>query len=379
MHTFQCASCKTPIQAADDLAGKSILCPHCGLATTVANAAITTTDVLPMHASSTGVIMSEVVEAAEHARRRREAREHETMQPSGRISGTWIPSLVHTLVVVTILAILIALLLPAAQRTCVISARMQSMNNLKQLALAIHGFHDTNKRLPFNGSDLPFNDEPYRAEAGASNARSGSWAFQILPFVEQGQLFHGADFRDHPARGLPFNTPIRAGLRITGIPVLLCPARNRPAFEENGGAWSDYFLNNYLNDPKQASKPDGADMHRRLPDITDGNATTILVGQGAINTDQYALKANVTLSTNIFLGGNTGTMRAGDDGAKSPGGVTLRRDSVQPPTIGSWGGPFVDVALIAWVDGSVRSVSYNTQNFSSFLTPTGGENVVLPD
>ena len=43
MNTFPCSSCKKPIHAADDLVGRSILCPHCGLATTVANAAITTT------------------------------------------------------------------------------------------------------------------------------------------------------------------------------------------------------------------------------------------------------------------------------------------------------------------------------------------------
>jgi hypothetical protein len=113
--------------------------------------------------------------------------------------------------------------------------------------------------------------------------------------------------------------------------------------------------------------------------ITDGTSFTILAGQGNINTAQYAANANVVGSTNIFLGGTVGTMRSGDNGVANPTGVVLMRDSAENPGIGSWGGPFPQGALMVMADGTVRMFPYATQNFSAFLTPTGGENVELPD
>jgi hypothetical protein len=150
-------------------------------------------------------------------------------------------------------------------------------------------------------------------------------------------------------------------------------------FEDKRGPWTDYFYNNYLNDPLQAAKPDAPDAVRTLVGITDGSSFTILVGHGNINTDQYAANANVVGSTNIFLGGTTGTMRSGDNGVANPTGVFLKRDSAENPGIGSWGSPFPQGALMAMADGTVRMFPYGMQNFSAFLTPTGGENVVLPD
>jgi hypothetical protein len=267
------------------------------------------------------------------------------------------------------LVILVALLVPATRRVHVGAARTQSINNLKNIALSMHNFHDINKHFPFNGSDLPFKDDKYRAEAMGGDFKSGSWAFQILPFIEQTHLFNAGN-----AKG-----PIPANLPNVGVPVFMCPGRGRPSFEENGGAWTDYFYNNYLNDPKQASKPYAAILPRNFNDITDGTSNTILVGHGNISTNQYHLSANVTGSSNIFRGGTTGTMRSGGNGEVAPGGVTFQRDSAMPPTIGSWGGPFERGALMAFCDGRVRMFPYNTQNFSSFLTPTGGEEVMQPD
>ena len=60
-----------------------------------------------------------------------------------------------------------------------------------------------------------------------------------------------------------------------------------------------------------------------------------MAGHGNINLTQYGLSANVTLSTNIFMGGTAGTILAGGDGNVNPPGVTLRRDSDNNPTIGS--------------------------------------------
>ena len=113
--------------------------------------------------------------------------------------------------------------------------------------------------------------------------------------------------------------------------------------------------------------------------VTDGNSQTVFVGHGNINTAQYTLAANVVLSSNIFKGGTTGTMRAGNNGKKSPAGVSLKRDSANLPQVGDWGGPFPQGGLMAMGDATVRTFPYNTNNFGEFLTPDGGEMIRLPD
>jgi type II secretory pathway pseudopilin PulG len=274
--------------------------------------------------------------------------------------------LYELLIIIAIIAILLALLLPAVQKVREAAARTQSTNNLKQIAIAVHSFHDANRRLPFNGSNSAVGNVKYFAEAKDGKTESGSWAFQILPYIDQQALFNKVT-------------------RNVGIPTYMCPGRGRPAVETSngGGAWTDYFYNNYINNSLEAAKTSSADKQRTLVDITDGTSNTIFFGHGNIRTSQYKADADVTLSSNIFKGGASGTARAGNNTTKdqpgSPGGVTLARDSDKAPTLGSWGGPFPQGALMAMGDATVRLFPYNLENLSAFLTPTGGEVVNLPD
>ena len=201
--------------------------------------------------------------------------------------------LIELLVVIAIIAILIGLLVPAVQKVREAATRSQSMNNLKQIALAFHNFHDANGRLPFNGSNSAVGNTKYSAVAKGGDVHSGSWGFQILPYIEQAALYQ------NPSRN-------------AGIAVYLCPARGRPICEvakDSGGAWTDYFYNNYLNDARVASKPSAADKQTKFTDITDGTSNTVMMGHGNIRTSQYKSDANVTLSSNIFVGGTAGTTR----------------------------------------------------------------------
>jgi prepilin-type N-terminal cleavage/methylation domain-containing protein len=272
--------------------------------------------------------------------------------------------IIELLVVVAIIAFLIALLLPAVQKVRGSAAQAQSTNNLKQIGLCFHSFHDANKRLPFNGSDTAVGNTKYTKAAKAETGTSGSWGFQILPYIDQAPIFNkGPD----------------ADTRVAGIAAYLCPGRGRPAFEDRGGPWSDYFLNNYVNNAKNAEKADNADNKRTMVGITDGTSNTIFIGHGNINIDQYPANADVTLCTNIFGGGTFGTARAGKNGEASPKGVTLQRDSKNAPTMASWGGPFPQGALMGMGDATVRMFPYSINNLGEFLTPQGGEVVTLPD
>jgi type II secretory pathway pseudopilin PulG len=270
--------------------------------------------------------------------------------------------IIELLIIIAVIAFLIALLVPAVQKVRQAATRTQSMNNLKQIGLGFHAFHDVTKRFPFNGSDAAVGNEKFSAVAKASDMNSGSWAFQILPYIDQNPVYAKPD-------------------RTFGMPVYLCPGRNRPGFEivkDGGGAWTDYFFNNYLYNPQEASKPNAAFKRRTFAGISDGTSNTILVGHGNINTKDYMATAGVVGSSNIFNGGTLGTMRSGNDTKKdgaNPGGVTLARDSDQNPGAGSWGGPFQNGALMGFCDGTVRFVTYNFQQFGAVLTPDGGEAV----
>jgi prepilin-type N-terminal cleavage/methylation domain-containing protein len=91
-------------------------------------------------------------------------------------------TLIELLVVIAIIAILIGLLLPAVQKVREAATRTQSINNLKQIGLATHNYHDVNKMLPPAFIDWDGNDRPEWWN------RCGSSHFYILPFIEQDAL-----------------------------------------------------------------------------------------------------------------------------------------------------------------------------------------------
>src|SRR5687768_1174708 len=125
-------------------------------------------------------------------------------------------TLIELLVVIAIIAVLIGLLLPAVQKVREAAARAKCTNNLKQIALAVHNYHDANGSLP------PGNVFRTGPPAGRYDHYE-TWTISILPFVEQQAIFNLWN-KDQPNPIPDAQSPNMARLRQANVPVYSCPS-----------------------------------------------------------------------------------------------------------------------------------------------------------
>ena len=220
-------------------------------------------------------------------------------------------TLIELLVVIAIIAILIALLVPAVQKVREAAARSQCGNNLKQLALACHSYHDVRKELP-----------PFRI---ADNW--ATWAVLVLPYIEQDNIYRKWDIQKRY-----FQQPPEA--REVNIPTFFCPTRRSKGLSTSGdsraaqtafpnhvpGALSDYgvcvgtfylgtsdgaiiecdraklvLIDSVTKAPNADTGPNSSlntilltwKSQTRFISIVDGTSNTVMIGEKHVRPDQF--------------------------------------------------------------------------------------------
>jgi prepilin-type processing-associated H-X9-DG protein len=179
-------------------------------------------------------------------------------------------SLIELILVIGLIGILISLLLPAVQRVRESSARASCLNNLKQLGLALHTYHDLHGNFP-----------PAAGKTLSKPNRSLTWFASILPEIDQGAVWEGAQeaFQLDP---VSFDNPPHTGL-ATVLRVYVCPDDSRSLsqmVDRDGivGAYTSYIGvsgRNGFTDGVLVRMPPGV----RLTEITDGTSQTLMVAE----------------------------------------------------------------------------------------------------
>jgi prepilin-type N-terminal cleavage/methylation domain-containing protein len=300
-------------------------------------------------------------------------------------------TLVELLVVIAIIGVLVALLLPAVQAAREAARRMKCSSNLKQVALAAHNFHDVNSNFP-SGSKLTSPPDVYYS----------NWAINILPFIEQQNLFGRYD---DTVNNVHANNK---AVRETYVDTYSCPSEIKPkqiltpesagpngiapymqgsyrgmsgvsatGFDQWGGFPSEVVVN-MARDPGLRGMfhndwPGGPTKPERVATITDGTSNTLFVGERSTRTRQvrgtfwansfnlYALSGAYAQSATL-LPDYDACGRIASDIAQCKYG---------------WGSFHPQMLHFAFGDGSVRSIKTNIDMklFTYLATIGNGETV----
>jgi len=253
-------------------------------------------------------------------------------------------TLIELLVVIAIIAVLIGLLLPAVQKVREAAARVKCQNNLKQIGLAMHGYMNTNGRLPPNG---------VFTYTGGAVVQSSPWSAnsRILPYIEQESLFKNIDFNT-PYSAQPFVTSKRVGTYICPSEVNDKGSGTHPVYGNknwtlnyavNLGTWA--VLTNKASGMQAGNGAFAPNRGFGPQDFTDGMSNTI----GLAEVKSYTTRAT----------GGSGPLPV-------PAG---------PADIAGYAGGSVDPAKmthVEWVDGKVHETGFTTVFAPNTKVPVAG-------
>ena len=214
--------------------------------------------------------------------------------------------MIELLVVIAIIGVLIALLLPAVQSAREAARRTQCLNNLRQMGIALHGYHDASGSFPPGG---------WLGEPGAPR-RWIAWSALVLPHMEQAALYDTLNL------GLSFDHAGNASAATTVLSVYLCPSSLRDGERVDGRGACDYggLYGERITGPN--NPPKGAMLYdRALPiaAIRDGTSQTIFISEDSGWSDGQWIYARNVFDQAFAI--NKAPTFENDIGSDHPGGA----------------------------------------------------------
>lgn len=282
-------------------------------------------------------------------------------------------TLIELLVVIAIIGVLVALLLPAVQQAREAARRAACKNNLKQIGISLHNYHDLHRTFPPGYT--------YRRGSQNENAAGFGWGALILPQLEQTAIYN--QFNWNLAIWDPGNEPPRA----RHLAIFLCPSDpvSSGQFVEMGPTPEKYAMGCYVGsfgppdlDATQ-EKRDGMfsrNSSTRAADVRDGLSNTLMAGERVNGPFRRAgvHGPHVTYETTWAA-----AVREWDDATDDHGHMVLFQTGSPPnaPTSDDRdvSAPHVGIAQFLLGDGSVRPIgeSINSGVYQALSTRAGGE------
>jgi prepilin-type N-terminal cleavage/methylation domain-containing protein/prepilin-type processing-associated H-X9-DG protein len=308
-------------------------------------------------------------------------------------------TLIELLVVIAIIAILIGLLLPAVQKVREAAARLSCLNNLKQIGLAAHGYHDVNDRLPPAYTYVPPPPSgPLVVPVGAPawdrippssvmvTADPGwGWATYLLPHLEQQNVYNALDLTKNT------DSPTNNAIRETQLSMYACPSDHMTGtFKVLSPFFNIWMVSSATNSytanygammlmtvfPESGNGVLYRNSKTRLIDVSDGASNTFLVGErpasfarapwvGAITNGTIRTTPGAPVYTATFLDPTAMTM--------ARVGLKQLNDPWSEPY--DFFSPHVAIGNFAFCDGSVRALrtTVDVVALQRLATRAGGE------